>query len=542
MARTLNIAELDRKIPPEKRSPEVELLLDVVRELYDEIDRLKGLPIKPKRQPSSLNDPTGPPSSRTASETADNNANPGQPGERPGSAKRSKTSQLEIHHTVSLTVDGLPDGSRLVDYRDYTVQDLRIEAVNTRYRRARYRLPDGSFQMAPLPAGVTSHFGNSLRQYVLYQHFHNHVTQPLLHEELSEFGVDISAGTVNDILTVGHEKFHHEKDGLLAAAREVSTYLQTDDTSARHQGKPGHTLHIGNEFFATFFTTSTKSRVNFLQSLLSPFTDYVLNSDALFYLESKNVPKKLIKKLRRKARARTVYKDEQAWEKQLKRWKITSAEHRRLLTEATLWANMLARELEVDLVLISDDAAQFKLLRFAHGLCWVHQERHITGLIPLTEQQRAAQTRVRDEIWTYYQRLKNYRDSPSAASRLELERDFEHVFEQQTHWDELDEALGKIHSRKSHLLLVLEHPEIPLHNNLSEHDIRQYVKKRKISAGTRSAAGRRARDTFLSLKTTCRKLGQSFWSYLQDRLGGLEEIPCLWELIKAKATATAAPH
>lgn len=114
------------------------------------------------------------------------------------------------------------------------------------------------------------------------------------------------------------------------------------------------------------------------------------------------------------------------------------------------------------------------------------------------------------------------------------------MFGQQTRWDELDEALGKIHSRKSHLLLVLDHPELPLHNNLSEHDIRQYVKKRKISAGTRSASGRRVRDTFLSLKTTCRKLGQSFWSYLRDRLRGLDDIPSLWELIKAKANATAA--
>lgn len=546
MARTLTIAEMERKIPPEERTPAVEMLLDFARQLCEEIDRLKGLPQKPKREASSLNDPTGPPSSKTANENAENNTdNNGKPpkrkeaGKRPGSAKRSKTRELKIHRTVSLQIDGLPDGTQFIDYQDYTVQDLSIEAFNTRYRRSRYRLPDGSFQTAALPDGVTSHFGIGLRQYVIYQHHHNQVTQPLLHEELMEFGVDISAGTVNRLLTEGHDKFHHEKDGLLAAAREVSTFLQADDTTARHRGKPGHTLHIGNDFFAAFFTTDTKSRVNFLQCLLTPFTDYVFNMDALFYLEEKGFPERLIERLRRKAEAWVVYADEQAWNKQLKRWKITSVEHRRLLTEAALWANMLARNLEVDLVLISDDAAQFKLLGFAHGLCWLHQERHLTGLIPLTNQQRTAQAEVRDAVWTYYQRLKKYRDAPTAESRIALERDFDGLFQQKTKWDELDEALAKIHSRKLHLLLVLEHPEIPLHNNLSEHDIRQYVKKRKISAGTRSEAGRRARDTFLSLKTTCRKLGQSFWSYLRDRLGGLDEIPCLWELIKAKATATA---
>ena len=116
---------------------------------------------------------------------------------------------------------------------------MRFEPYNTRYRRARYQLPDGTVITAPLPPDVKSHFGPTLRQYALYQHFHNHVTQPLLHEELLEVGVDISAGQINRLLTEGHEAFYQEKDDLLPAAREVSAYLQTDDTSARHRGKAG---------------------------------------------------------------------------------------------------------------------------------------------------------------------------------------------------------------------------------------------------------------------------------------------------------------
>jgi len=543
MAGTPNIAELERQIPPEELTPAARMLLEVVRQLQteiqqlrDEIDRLKGLPEKPKRQPSSLNDPTGPPSSTSGNKKPRRKNS----GTRPGSAKRSKTKQLEIHQTVPLYLDGLPEGTEFIDYKDFTVQDLHIGVFNTLFRRARYKLPDGTYRTAPLPPEISSHFGNVLEQYALYQHFHNHVTQPLLLEELREFGVDISAGTVNRMLTEGHSAFHQEKDSLLGAAREVSSYLQTDDTSARHQGRSGHTLHIGNDFFATFFTTETKSRVNFLKCLLTPFTDYVLNLDALFYLESADVPQWLLKTLRRKAKAWTVYDDETAWERQLKRWKIKSSEHRRLVTEAALWANMLARDMEVNTVLISDDALQFKLLGFSHGLCWLHQERHLTGLIPLTDEQRAAQSRVRDAVWKYYQRLKRYRASPTPQSRGRLEKDFERLFLQATGWEELDQALRKIHSRKQNLLLVLEHPEIPLHNNLSEHDIRQYVKKRKISAGTRSDTGRRSRDTFLSLKTTCRKLGVSFWSYLRDRLMGLGEIPALGELIKRKAAEAVA--
>ena len=102
----------------------------------------------------------------------------------------------------------------------------------------------------------------------------------------------------------------------------------------------------------------------------------------------------------------------------------------------------------------------------------------------------------------------------------------------------MDVALCKIHDRRERLLLVLEHPEISLHNNLSENDIRQYVKKRKISSGTRSDLGRRCRDTFMSIKTTCRKLGYHFWGYLLDRLQSVSHIPPLPDLIRQRAATT----
>ena len=87
---------------------------------------------------------------------------------------------------------------------------------------------------------------------------------------------------------------------------------------------------------------------------------------------------------------------------------------------------------------------------------------------------------------------------------------------------------------RADLLRVLDRPEIPLHNNLSEGHIRDYVKKRKISGSTRSESGRRARDSFASLKKTCRRLGINFWSYLGDRVRGLGRIPALATLIRQR--------
>jgi len=94
---------------------------------------------------------------------------------------------------------------------------------------------------------------------------------------------------------------------------------------------------------------------------------------------------------------------------------------------------------------------------------------------------------------------------------------------------------------KADLLRVLERPELPLHNNGMESDIREYVKKRKISGGTRSDEGRRCRDTFTSLKKTCRKLGLNFWNYLMDRIRGFTEIPRLPDLIRQRASDSSTP-
>ena len=96
--------------------------------------------------------------------------------------------------------------------------------------------------------------------------------------------------------------------------------------------------------------------------------------------------------------------------------------------------------------------------------------------------------------------------------------------------------MKRIRNNRGELLVVLDRPETPLHTNGSETDIRDYVKKRKVSGGTRNDEGRRCRDTFASLKKTCRKLDVSFLHYLTHRLGiGELNIDPLPEIIAKRA-------
>ena len=219
--------------------------------------------------------------------------------------------------------------------------------------------------------------------------------------------------------------------------------------------------------------------------------------------------------------------------------RITLPRHRTLATEAALLGTLYAQGLREDLVILSDDAGQFNIL--LHALCWIHTERLIHKLIPLNDQQREAIATVRDQVWSLYADLKAYRLKPAQFDPQKLTERFDRIFTQATSSGRLNALLKRIHRNKAELLLVLKRPEIPLHTNASETDIRDYVKKRKVSGGTRSELGRQCRDTFASLKKTCRKLGVSFWEYLMDRQTGAGNILPLSTIVEQKAAIRAAP-
>ena len=184
-------------------------------------------------------------------------------------------------------------------------------------------------------------------------------------------------------------------------------------------------------------------------------------------------------------------------------------------TEAALLGSVQAHEFLCDAVILSDDAGQFNIGR--HALCWVHAERLVHRLDTFNDQHRAAQTRVRGLIWDFYADLKAYQLKPGKRRARALRARFDRIFLGRTGFVTLDRLLTRLHANKAELLMVLERPEIPLHTNGSENDIRCHVTRRKISAGTRSEIGRDCRDAFLSIAKTCDKLGIAIWDYLGSR-------------------------
>jgi hypothetical protein len=309
-----------------------------------------------------------------------------------------------------------------------------------------------------------------------------------------------------------------------------------DDTGARHQGKNGYCTAIGNDLFACFTSTDSKSRLNFLHVLQGAQPGYAINETALAYFKEQELAQAVVAKLSAEP---CRFDSEAAWQARLVELEITAKLHVRIATEGALLGQIIVQGVSPRLVILSDGAPQFDLL--IHASCWVHAERPLARLVPYNEEHRVAIEQVRQQIWELYRDMKEYRLAPNPAAKPTLTARFDALVGQKNNYPtSIGQVLKEMCVHKADLLCVLERPEVPLHNNGMESDIRGYVKMRKISGGTRSEAGRRCRDTFSSLKKTCRKLGVSFWAYLKDRIRGGGQIAWLPDLIRARAVKECA--
>ena len=480
---------------------EVAVLKQVVSDQREEIARLKGLKGRPAIKPSGMDQGTGPP-------------NPGKREKRRGRGK--VTPRVIVEDRVLKAT--IPEGSVFKGHEPFLVQDLVISASATCYQRERWVTPDGRTILAPLPEGIDGHFGPELRRFVLMQYHQGQSTLPRLVALLRSLGVAISKRQVQRLLTEKHDGFLAEARDVLRAGLETASFVSADDTGARHAGKNGFCTQIGNDWFTWFGTQPSKSRLNFLDLLRAGHTDYVLNDAAYDYMRRHDLSAAATALL--KARPEQRFDDQAAWAAHLTRLGLDASNVKpdpvRVASEGAVWGSVQSHGLLCDAVVLSDDAGQFNVGR--HALCWVHAERLVHKLNTFTEKHRAAQKLVRGLIWDFYADLKVYRIKPGKRRAAALRARFDRIFLRRTGFATLDRLLARLHANRAELLMVLERPEIPLHTNGSENDIRCHVTRRKVSAGTRSEIGRDCRDAFLGLTKTCAKLGIAVWDYLGSRL------------------------
>ena len=553
------IEKVEQLLAEEELSDKIELaiqeLLNVVealsadkKSLVDEVERLrKQLEQKKKAKNTSNSNKDGQgPAGDDDRGNADHSSEKRRKSKKNRKANdRRSFKDLTIHDTIECPVDPdtlPPDAVRIQD-EVVVVQDIEIKPKNIQFQRhVYYSASQQEYYRGPLPADCNhGDFSAGLRALIVSLKYCGNMSEPKIGEFLENFDVQVSAGSVSNILTKSAELFEQEYDDLLIAGLSSTAYQQTDDTSARVKGEFWNTHILYNPFYTFYSTRPGKDRLTVLKVLQNTDELRFRFGEATCQLlqDEFSLPKKWSDEI-------TALGDVEASETTLKLlldgWFGQRNQQVRTAIEQAAAIVFYRQQSSIPVVrtLVCDDAGQFKLLTDKLSLCWIHAGRHYEKLSPIVDRHAKFLDAFRDRYWAYYASLQDYRAGPTQELAEKLRLEFDELFSSRTGYAALDDRIAKTAAKKDELLTVLSVPEVPLHNNDSELGARVSARRRDVSLHSRSERGVRAMDIFTTLVQTSKKLGISAFAYLRDRLSGALEMPSLAQSIRIAAQSAAA--
>lgn len=502
-------------------------LRDENQRLRDEVNHLKGEQGKPDIKAKQKR------ASKRTSTNYSSEQERRQPSER---RKRCKNDEIKIDREQMLEVDAdiLPDDAEFKGYEEVTVQDIIIKTDNVRFRKEKYySASESKAYMAELPPGYAGQFGPGVKAWTVVLYFAMNVTEAKIVSFFKTVGISISSGKISDILLKDTHPFHAEKAEIYEAGLRSTPWQQIDDTGARVGGENWYTQVVCNPFYTAYFTTPGKDRLTVLQVLRGDQElTFCLNEVAFVYLEVCGLSRVKRKALTGLPPNQTFSRVE--FEALLNQHlPDLGPQQRRWIGEAAAVAAYHDQdEFPIVALLVCDDAGQFKRLTEALALCWIHEGRHYKKLMPAIDYHRQVLADFLTRFWAFYRQLLAYRLAPTSAEQEGLTTEFDRLFSTTTGYQILDNRIAKTKSKKEDLLRVLEHPEIPLHNNTSELGARLRKPKQNISFGPRTTEGAKVWDAALTLVATAHKLSVNIYAYIYDRLSEANQMPSLASLIE----------
>jgi len=553
------VEKVERLLAEEELSDKTELaiqeLLNAVealsadkKSLVDEVERLRNQ-LELKKKAKNTNN-----SNKNAKETPsddDRGSSDHSSEKRRKSEKKRKGNDrrtfkdLTIHDTIECPVDPEtlpPDAVRIQD-EIVVVQDIEIKPKNTRFQRhVFYSASRQKYYRGPLPAGYDhGDFSASLRALIVSLKYCGNMSEPKIGEFLGNFDVQVSAGSLSNILTKSAKLFEQDYDDLLIAGLSSTSYQQTDDTSARVKGEFWNTHILCNPFYTFYSTRPGKDRLTVLKVLQNTDELRFFFGEATCQLlqDEFSLPEKWLGEITALGEVEvsetTLKLLLDGWFGQRNQQVRTAIEH-----AAAIVFYRQQSSVPVVQTLVCDDAGQFKLLTDNLSLCWIHAGRHYEKLLPVVDRHAKVLDDFRDRYWTYYASLQDYRAGPTKELAAKLRLEFDALFSTRTGYAALDDRIKKTAAKKDELLTVLSVPQVPLHNNDSELGARVSARRRDVSLHSRSERGVRAMDIFTTLVQTSKKLSISAFDYLRDRFSGTLEMPSLAQSIRIAAQSAPA--
>ncbi len=533
----------------ERLSGEIMSLEEKLQGLRNEINRLKGEQGKPDIKGNKKKD--GDISSETERKEAEAKANEDADsgdGETSGcgggNKKRHREAKLpkikiDREQICPLDKEGLPGDLEFKGYEEVVVQNLIITTDNVKYLREIYYSPSKrkSYRGA-LPQEVRGQgeFGPGIRALIPILKSEGNMSEKRILGFFQNFGIVVSPTYISQQWTGGYELFHQEKNDLYRAGIEHGDYAQIDDTSARVNGVNQYCQIVCNPLFTAYFTTEAKDRQAVLSVLTNSTTPhYCYNQQAQALLHTFNLSDKAYATVEAQLPLDVVM-DEDEFKAQLACLDTLGPRQSARLADACAIAYYHQQtDFPVIDTLLADDAPQFKLLTRRMGLCWIHDARFYNKLSPVVPAHQNALADFRGSYWAFYTDLLKYKREPIPEKKCLLAEQFDGLFSTITGYEALDDRISKTRDKKLELLQVLDLPQLPLHNNDAELGARVQARARDVSFQTRSDAGTKIKDTFMTINQTAKKLGVSFYDYIYDRVTQRFELPSLADLIVKKA-------
>jgi hypothetical protein len=526
-----------KEIADQSMRQTVEILLNLIEQLHSQVEDLEQENQKLRDEINRLKGEQGQPEIKGKKPRGFSN-NYSSEKERKTPKKHDKGRKkeninIDREEILECEPEKLPPDAEFKGYEEVIVQDLKLSTDNILFRKQKYYSPsEKKTYLAQLPAGYSGEFGPGVKSLVISLYYGGNMTQGKLLELLEDLGISLSAGHLSHLLIQNHACFEAEKEEICSAGLASSPWQHLDQTSARVGGVNYTTNIICNPVYTVYTTTAHKDRLSVLKALQNGRElEFLLQPVTYELLSQFEVAQKWQDALQKLPQT-VFFQSEFQRELEQHLPNLGSRVRSRILEAAAIACYQQSTEWPVVQTLVCDDAPQFKLLTDNLSLCWVHEGRHYKKLQPLVAYHQQLLEQFQDDFWDYYRQLLAYKEAPSAAMAEILLCEFEQLFGTESGYQQLDERKRLTKAKIAELLLVLDHPELPLHNNPAELGARTMVLRRNISYGTQTTQGTEAWDTFMSLVATTRKLGISFFEYIRDRIGETETIPSVAALIR----------